>query len=180
MIFEAPSATVAAFADYSRVLEQPLYLESAAIAGFAARVEDQLVMADDVSPLALEGLAYELIAFAARGLRPRERHFPRWLDKTTEFIAAEYRRPLTMTEIATVAGVHPSHLARTFRQYCGKTIGAHVRQLRVAHGARRLREAQLTLADISAECGFYDQSHFTRAFTRQMGVSPARYRRRLT
>jgi AraC family transcriptional regulator len=82
-----------------------------------------------------------------------------------------------MEDLACIAGVHAAHLARTFRKRFGRTVGTYVRERRLTHAARLLRESALPLTDISAESGFYDQSHFTRAFTRRFGVSPARYRR---
>jgi AraC family transcriptional regulator len=40
-----------------------------------------------------------------------------------------------------------------------------------------LRESALPLADIAVQCGFADQSHFTRVFSGRTGLSPGRWRR---
>jgi AraC-like DNA-binding protein len=41
-----------------------------------------------------------------------------------------------------------------------------------------LRDREMPLADVAITCGFADQSHFTRMFTRFVGVSPGAWRRR--
>jgi len=43
----------------------------------------------------------------------------------------------------------------------------------------KLRDGGLSLTDVAAECGFTDQSHFTREFRRAFGVSPGAWRRAL-
>jgi transcriptional regulator GlxA family with amidase domain len=40
-----------------------------------------------------------------------------------------------------------------------------------------LRDTRIALADVTADCGFADQSHFTRVFTRAVGTSPGQWRR---
>jgi len=42
-----------------------------------------------------------------------------------------------------------------------------------------LRETDSSLAEIAAICGFADQSHFTRVFTRSVGISPGAWRRNI-
>jgi AraC family transcriptional regulator len=80
-----------------------------------------------------------------------------------------------LSDLATIAGVHPSHLARTFRRNHGCAIGDYVRQLRVERGAALLKEQHLSLAEVAIACGFHDQSHFTRVFRNAFGISPGRY-----
>ncbi len=67
------------------------------------------------------------------------------------------------------------HLVRTFRQHFGVPPHAYGMQLRLRYarvlllGGRAIREA-------SAAAGFADVSHLTRAFVRQFGLTPGRYR----
>jgi AraC family transcriptional regulator len=55
-------------------------------------------------------------------------------------------------------------------------IGAYVRRLRLDWAASRLKMADEPIARIGLEAGFADQSHFTRAFKRYTGLTPAEYR----
>lgn len=79
--------------------------------------------------------------------------------------------------VARLAGVSREHLARTYRRHFGTSITEAIK-------ARRLRDAwdavTLTadpLAQVADACGFADQSHMTRHFTRWVGLSPAAARR---
>ena len=69
------------------------------------------------------------------------------------------------------------HLTRTFRIHYGVTVGAYLRNLRLEQAARALADSMSTIADIAAQAGFYDQSHFTRTFKRKFGLTPQEYRR---
>jgi AraC family transcriptional regulator len=179
LIFEVPQATLRVISPFSRVLDRPLHLESATVAALARRADGQIALEDDVSPLELEAIAFELIALATRHEATERDAGAGWLPRVKQFIEAEFRRTLRLDELARIGGVHPAHLARAFRAQFGRSVGAFVRERRVAHAATLLRRHSLSLAEISAEAGFYDQSHFTRVFTRQMGISPARFRRSL-
>jgi AraC-like DNA-binding protein len=84
-------------------------------------------------------------------------------------------RAFTLAEMAIVAGHSRFQLLRGFRRATGVTPHAYILQRRVRL-ARRLLAAGKAPAEASIEAGFADQSHMTRAFTRQLGVTPARYR----
>ena len=49
--------------------------------------------------------------------------------------------------------------------------------IRINAAIRLLTSTNKLLAEIAHDCGFYDQSHFTRAFIRERGVTPGAYRR---
>jgi AraC family transcriptional regulator len=143
------------------------------------RLSLELRELDGASELALEGLGLELFAIAHR-LRVRPRSSApagaRWLTMVKDRLCADFRSHITLGELAASAGVHPAHLARVFRASQGCSIGDFVRRQRIAWTAERLTTTNDTIASIASSVGFYDQSHFTRVFTRQMGLSPARYR----
>ena len=71
------------------------------------------------------------------------------------------------------------HLLRGFFRATGATPHAYILQRRVRL-ARQLLAAGEELTEASARAGFADQSHMTRAFVRQLGVTPARYRSSVT
>jgi AraC family transcriptional regulator len=76
--------------------------------------------------------------------------------------------------------VHPTTLARAYRRAYGCTVGERVRSLRLDYAARRLLDGGRPLSDVALDAGFYDQSHFTRAFQRQFRMTPLQYRRHYT
>jgi AraC-like DNA-binding protein len=81
---------------------------------------------------------------------------------------------LSLAELAATAGVSRFQLLRGFAREFGLTPHAYVMQERVRL-ARRLLRAGQSIAEAALDSGFADQSHMTRAFVRQLGVTPGRY-----
>ncbi len=127
-------------------------------------------------PLVLESHVMELLA-AIVGSASRERSVPWWLGRVKERMHEEFRDNIRMRDLAGDAGVHPVHLARVFRVQEGRTPGDYLQRLRVRAACHLLRDDDYPLASIAAECGFADQSHFTRVFRKLTGTTPAQFRR---
>jgi AraC family transcriptional regulator len=79
-------------------------------------------------------------------------------------------------DVARRVGVHPVHLARTFRRVHQMTFAGYVRQVRIEFARRELTVSGAPLGDIAVAAGFCDQSHFSRLFKRYTGQTPAEYR----
>jgi len=140
----------------------------------AARITRELALNDAFSALALEGLALELTAKAARGPAPACPE--RWLQEAYELLHEHYRAAPTAGEIAARVGVHPSHLARRFRAHYRESLGGCARRLRLEWAAGELLRSDIPLVCLARDAGFVDQSHFTRVFKDRFGITPARYR----
>jgi len=151
------------------------HVRAAAATSIAWRIAGELRAADDSWPLAAEGLVLQLLSTAGRAETrpPRRGH---WLHEACELLHERTPRAATLSGLAAEVGVHPVHLARCFRREYGVTVGAYARGLRLEWAAARLTDADASLAEIAAEAGFADQSHFTRAFRAYAGVPPGRYR----
>jgi AraC family transcriptional regulator len=145
-------------------------------AGIAHRIRQELAQPDAFSDLALEGLALELAVLAGRSA-PSLDDAPRWLLDVLAILSEPTSDPPTARHLADEVGVHPAHLARSFRAATGESVGSYARNVRLDWAARRLVSTDDPLARVACEAGFADQSHFTRAFSRRFGVAPGRYRR---
>lgn len=126
--------------------------------------------------LTVESLLAELFSFAARVSRRESRHAPGWLSRVLDKLRVEHCRRLTLDELAGEAGVHPVHLSRIFRRSVGEGIVEHVHRLRVRTACERMLDPSASLAEVSFQTGFADQSHFTRSFRRIAGMTPAAFR----
>jgi AraC family transcriptional regulator len=93
------------------------------------------------------------------------------------YISAHLHEPLTLDGLAAVAGYSPYHFARLFRQATGDSPYQYLLRQRVAGAQRLLRETALPVQEVALACGFTNQSHFTRVFSRLLGVTPGAYRR---
>jgi AraC-like DNA-binding protein len=82
---------------------------------------------------------------------------------------------VSLAELAALAGVSRFQLLRAFSRELGITPHAYLMQRRVLLAQRFLADGE-THAQAAIQAGFSDQSHMTRAFVRQVGVTPGCYR----
>jgi len=150
-----------------------------ALPQIGARLYREFKKTDTAAKLAIEGLALELLAEAARHRSDAIGVPPPWLRQAREMIVEYFPESLKLTQIASEVGVHPVYLATAFRQKFGLTIGEFVRQLRIEHACAELIKADLPLAEVALQAGFADQSHFSKIFKAYVGTTPAKYRRTL-
>ncbi|MGB2953283.1 MAG: AraC family transcriptional regulator [Gaiellaceae bacterium] len=171
---EADLRSCAPLFDHVCVFSEP------SLSSGARRLAGELRATDAAAPLALEALVLDVVARAVRRLSnetdTHRSRTPAWLTHVEERLADWQLGPMRVTELADEVGVHPVHLARVFRSRHGMPIGTYVRRLRLDWAAKELATSETALAEIAADAGFFDQSHFTRAFRSHTGLTPARYR----
>jgi AraC family transcriptional regulator len=150
----------------------------AATAGLAARLRREFHLMDNLSALAIESLALEIIVETARRRTSKvvSQGLPLWLNQAEELIRARFAEPLSLDEISASINRHPVSLARQFRRRHGCTIGDYIRRLRLEDARRRLTMTDEPLAMIALACGFSGQAHFSTFFKRATGLTPKQYR----
>lgn len=146
--------------------------------GLGRRLYGEFRMDDDLSPLALEGLVLEIVAHLLRQ-QGRADRCPPWLHQVEDCIRARMTESLRLSDLAAVAGVHPVHLARSFRRFEGCTVASFIRRLRVERACRELQREDASPVEIALACGFRDQSQFCRTFKRVTGLRPSQFRAQL-
>jgi AraC family transcriptional regulator len=163
--------------EYGRALDGPLEFRGGPLVRLAAGLYREFRDDDGLSALAMEGIALEFLALAAR--RPGRRDqsaAPRWLWRVRDALHDRFREPVRLEELAEAVGVHPAHLARTFRRHYGCTVGDYVRNLRVERGREELQSTDRPLVEIALLLGYSDQSHFSTSFKRHTGMTPSAFR----
>jgi AraC-like DNA-binding protein len=98
------------------------------------------------------------------------------LLRVKEYIQAHFHRDLTVTELAGVAGLSRAHLTRAFTSTFHTPPHVYLNSVRLNYAQGLIRRG-MPLAEVAAACGFADQSHFSRRFKGNLGVSPAAYRK---
>ena len=164
--------------EYGALRDEPLHFRGGSPAALARRIYRELRLRDLASPLAIEGLTLELLAEGCRRSREQRarRHPPSWLDRAREILESRAEETITLTGLADAVGIHPVHLARSFRRHFGCTVGDYRRRERIQSACRKLAESSDAIADIALATGFSHQSHFARIFKRLTGTTPAAYR----
>jgi len=100
----------------------------------------------------------------------------RQLEQVYEYVDSNLHQPLTVADLASIAGVSPTHFTRLFRQQTGEPPHRFVRRRRLERAERLIVGTQLPLAAIAAAVGFSDQSHLNRVMRAERGRTPGQLR----
>ncbi|APR81492.1 Transcriptional regulator, AraC family protein [Minicystis rosea] len=134
----------------------------------------------DTGPLEWESfLVTSLRRLFDHGARPTPVAEPRGVGLAREYLHAHYREAVPLEQLATVAGLSKYHLVRAFRAAVGVPPHTYQLRLRLTRSLFLLREG-LPLSAIAYELGFADQSHYTRAFRVEFGITPGAWLRTTT
>ncbi|EKL8567085.1 AraC family transcriptional regulator [Pseudomonas aeruginosa] len=87
----------------------------------------------------------------------------------------DFDKPVTLEQLAQMVDLDPLYLIRVFKKNVGVSPHSYLIQVRVAQVQRLLR-AGVSIADAALACGFFDQSHMTRAFKKVVGITPGGFR----
>ena len=95
----------------------------------------------------------------------------------TQIMQRDFSEGISILDIACQCRLSLSHFIRAFSNTVGTAPYAWCVQKRVQHAEALLTETHLPIVQIALECGFTDQAHFTKAFAKANGTTPARWRR---
>jgi AraC family transcriptional regulator len=161
---------------FLRVFERHRHFPGGLVSALALRIYRESRVKDSVAPIIVEGLMLEMLGHASRSLIKTPVRPPRWLVQARDVLHGRFNDSLNLVEIAHMVGVHPTHLARTFKKHYRTTVGEYVRRLRLDWATRQLSETEDSIAEIASAAGFYDQSHFSHLFKQHTGFTPAEFR----
>ncbi len=81
-----------------------------------------------------------------------------------------------LKDLALEAGLHPVSLSRLFRKENGITITAHIRKRRMEEARWFLSNRDFSIQDTALMVGYEDSGAFSKAFKREIGITPGKYR----
>lgn len=160
------------------LLKQPMDVHGGPLVALSTRLYREFRAQDALAPLAMEGLLLEILVAACRLKTDSATSVaPQWLRQAKDLIHDQSAQNLSLADIAQSVGVHPAHLARTFRQHFHCTVGEYVRNLRMERARRELSTTDISLSVLALTLGYSDQSHFATAFRRHTGIAPGQFRK---
>ena len=101
----------------------------------------------------------------------------RTLRLALEYIDANLTKNISVEQIAKAVGLSKYHFSRLFKQAMNQTPYQFVLRRRLDIAKTLLEKNSLTITQIAHQLGFADQSHFTRLFRKQFGLTPRQYSR---
>lgn len=87
---------------------------------------------------------------------------------------------LSINQIADKVYLSPNYLNASFKKEMNKTLKQYIIDCRVERAKEMLRERKYKIKDIASECGFADSGYFTKAFRKEVGMTPIEYREKLS
>jgi AraC-like DNA-binding protein len=101
-----------------------------------------------------------------------------WQERVAkEALIARFPEEPVLADVAQACGLPVGRLVRAFRETTGAPPYRWLRSYRVERAQDLLLNSALSLAQVAYDCGFADQSHFTRVFTAAVGATPGAWRR---
>jgi AraC family transcriptional regulator len=129
-----------------------------------------------------DGLCHALIAYILRryvmgtgqataGVSSRAQ-----MRRVLDLVATNLAKDITLEQMAEAAGMSPFHFSREFRKSVGTSPHRYIVGRRIDRAKKLLSEQNLSILDVSLDCGFKDASHFSRVFRSVVGMTPRDYR----
>jgi len=137
-----------------------------------------------VSPLMLnhvgQAIEQHLVHLSGdQGSAARAGKLAPWQERRAkEWLAADLSGSVPIADIAARCGLSAGYFATAFKHSTGLSPSAWLMAQRIERAKALLRSGHLPLQEVALECGFVDQSHFTRHFSKLVGAAPGQWRAR--
>ena len=128
----------------------------------------------------IQGALYALVALLARdGETVKEEEiagFSRATLAALDYIDRNYAGAVLLEDVAGASGMNPNYVCTLFKRETGLSTNEYLNMVRVARAADLLQYGEMEVAQIAAQCGFTNASHFCRTFKRYAGLLPSQCR----
>jgi AraC family transcriptional regulator len=95
--------------------------------------------------------------------------------RVCDYIHAHLATNIAVAELASQVNLSPHHFSMLFKQALGVSPHQYVLQARIREAQRQLATGRVVISEVALCLGFSDQSHFSRAFRKVTGTTPARF-----
>ncbi len=100
------------------------------------------------------------------------------VQRMQDYIERNIQKPITLQDLSKSAGYSPFHCARLFKELIGKSPFDYIRTLRLTRAALKLRDEKVKVIDVAFDFVFDSHEGFTRAFSKEFGITPYKYSQR--
>lgn len=153
----------------------------ACMSRLAAQTAEENSAGDVMKDEAARRIVLRLVEMSGGGTPGWTRDDSVFADRTlrylVEYIDAHLRMAPTLSDIALLVGLSPSHFAKKFRHSTGLSLQRFVNRRRIMRSLELLKQPSKSLTSVALELGFSSQSHFTRLFSDLTCMTPAKYQK---
>lgn len=101
----------------------------------------------------------------------------RLIDPAVEKLHAEFtHNEISVCELAALCNVSEAYFRRLFLEKFGISPKEHIIHLRIGYAKQLLESKQFSVSEVAALCGYAEPCHFSREFTKRVGISPSEYK----
>ena len=145
----------------------------------AARIHRDVVNGALNSAFLVSARAYQFSMLAAQTLLSSSKAITPSspVRKAAHYCQEHYSDPVSVQEMAQIAGYSRYHFSRLFKSSEGISPGEYLNHLRIKKAAELLQTTSLSVKEIANACGFHDLNYFCRTFRKALGVTPGSFRR---
>ncbi|HUI70706.1 MAG TPA: AraC family transcriptional regulator, partial [Spirochaetia bacterium] len=101
------------------------------------------------------------------------------MTRMRDYVQKHFTEKVAASGVAAAAGLSVSRALHLFRKESGVSLSTYIARRRIEFAKYLLSHSDQSIAAIASDCGFFDQSHFSRTFAALEGIPPLRYRTRI-
>lgn len=141
---------------------------------FFLKIYKEYLTADALTDFSIQMLFFGIISETETLLKSKK---PAWTKQLYQLLNDRWNENLSLQELSATVNVHPVTISKYFTKYFGCSFGDFMRNLRINKSLSLIKNSRLSLTEISHQCGFADQSHFTRNFKNLTGFLPKDFKK---
>ncbi|WP_352230842.1 AraC family transcriptional regulator [Dubosiella newyorkensis] len=134
----------------------------------------------EIWDLALNHVLYKLLAFLvvhfSNSSHSDARKTKDYIEEIMSYCLRRIDEPIYVQEIAQYTGLNRSYLSRLFKKETGYSLKEYIWKTKEEEACHLLIQTKLPIHVIACSVGFEDSLHFTKTFTKKLGMSPKQYR----
>lgn len=101
------------------------------------------------------------------------------ISKAKAYVEAHIGSEISLDQTADSVGVNPFYLSKLFKEETGSNFIDFVNDVRLEKARSLLKKLELSIKEVSFDCGYSDQNYFSKIFRRKFGITPTEYRNSL-
>ena len=102
------------------------------------------------------------------------------MEKAREYICKNYRRDLSLEEVARMVNTSPYYFSRIFKEETGKNFVEYLTGVRMERAKELLKEGRCSIKEICCMTGYSEPNYFSRTFKKNVGITPTEYSRKFS